>query len=44
MGEVLRGEDYFAKGLRTVETLGLAGLDPQGLKAYLETGRLSTTH
>jgi opine dehydrogenase len=43
MGEVLRDEDYSAKGLRTVEALGLAGLNPAGLKDYLETGELAAT-
>ena len=43
MGEVLRDEDYYAKGLRTVEALGLAGLNPEGLKDYLETGELAAT-
>jgi opine dehydrogenase len=43
MGEVLRDEDYSAKGLRTVEALGLAGLNPEGLKDYLETGELAAT-
>ena len=41
MGEILRDEDYSAKGLRTVEALGLAGLTPEGLKNYLETGELA---
>ncbi len=43
MGEVLRDEDYSAKGIRTVEALGLAGLNPEGLKNYLETGELAVT-
>ena len=43
MGEVLRDEDYSAKGLRTVEALGLAGLNAEGLKDYLETGELAVT-
>jgi len=44
MGEILMDKDYSAKGLRTVESLGLAGLDHRGLKDYLETGELSATH
>jgi len=38
IGEVLSGKDYFARGLRTVEALGLAGLDVNGLKSFLQTG------
>ena len=41
MGGVLMGADYFAMGLRTVETLGLANLAVQQVKDYLETGELS---
>jgi hypothetical protein len=43
MGEVLRDEDYSAKGLRTVKALGLAGLTLEGLKNYLETGEPAAT-
>jgi opine dehydrogenase len=43
MGEVLMDKDYSAKGLRTVEALGLAGLTPEGLKDYLETVELAAT-
>jgi hypothetical protein len=38
IGEVLSGKDYFARGLRTVEALGLAGLDVNGLRSFLQTG------
>ena len=41
MGGVLMNEDYFQKGMKTVETLGLAGVPPQELKKYLETGEWS---
>ena len=41
MGEILTGRSYFAKGLRTVEALGLAGLSLEGLKTFLETGERS---
>ena len=44
MGEVLMEEAYSSKGLRTVESLELSGLDHRGLKDYLETGELSVTH
>ena len=37
-GEALMGIDYMATGKRTVEALGLAHLDKQGLKDYLEIG------
>ena len=38
MGEAISGEAYFQKGARTVEALGIAGLDREGIRAYLETG------
>jgi opine dehydrogenase len=38
MGGVLMDEDYFKKGLRTIESLGLAGVTLHELKKYLETG------
>jgi len=38
IGEILSGKDYFARGLRTVEGLGLAGLDVNGLRSFLQTG------
>lgn len=38
MGEAISGEAYFQKGARTVEALGLAGLDREGIRAYLDTG------
>lgn len=41
MGGVLMDEDYFKKGMRTVESLGLAGRTPKELKKYLETGEWS---
>jgi len=40
MGGLLRDEDYFMNGVRTIETLGLSGLNKQELKKYLETGEL----
>ena len=38
MGSIITGIDYFAAGTRTLESLGLAGLDVEELKSYLETG------
>jgi opine dehydrogenase len=38
IGGVLMDEDYFAKGLRTIDTLGLTNLTIPKLKKYLETG------
>jgi opine dehydrogenase len=38
LGENLTGMDYFAKGVRTVEALGLAGMQLDQIKSYLETG------
>jgi hypothetical protein len=38
MGEILSGKDYFGQSLRTVETLGLNGLDLDGLKSFLHKG------
>ena len=32
MGEAISGEAYFQKGARTVEALGLAGLDREGIR------------
>jgi opine dehydrogenase len=43
MGGILMGDDYFQKGLRTVESLGLAGLTPPELKQFLETGERPQT-
>jgi len=40
MGEILMDKDYSAKGLRTVESLGIAGLTLKQLHAYLETGEM----
>lgn len=40
MGEILSGIDYFAQGIRTIEALGLAALDLEGLKSFLETGEI----
>jgi opine dehydrogenase len=41
MGGVLMDEDYFKKGMRTVESLGLAGGTLKELKKFLETGEWS---
>lgn len=41
MGAVLAGVDYFAKGLRTAESLGLDGLDLEGIKQFVRTGKRS---
>jgi len=38
MGEILMDKDYSSKGLRTAESLGIAGLKLEELHAYLETG------
>ncbi len=38
MGEILMDQDYSSKGLRTAESLGIAGLTIEQLHAYLETG------
>ena len=40
MGEVITGVDYSAKGMRTVEALGIDGLDLESLKSFLETGEM----
>lgn len=40
MGEALTGIDYSAIGARTVESLGIDGLDLNGLKTFLETGEM----
>jgi len=40
MGEIISGIDYFANGMRTLESLGLAGLSLEGLKSFLETGEM----
>jgi len=40
MGEILMDEDYTSKGLRTAESLGIAGLKLDQLHAYLETGEM----
>ena len=40
MGEILMDKDYSAKGLRTAESLGIAGLTLKELHVYLETGEM----
>ena len=40
MGEIITGIDYFAQGKRTLESLGLAGLNKDRLKSFLETGQM----
>ena len=40
MGEILMDKDYSVKGLRTAESLGIAGLTLKELHVYLETGEM----
>ena len=40
MGEILMDRDYSVKGLRTAESLGIAGLTLKELHVYLETGEM----
>jgi opine dehydrogenase len=37
-GSLISGRDYLGQGLRTLEKLGLAGLNIERLKSYLRTG------
>ena len=41
VGEALTGLSYMAEGKRTAEVLGIANLDKQALKFYLETGQMN---
>jgi len=41
MGEILADKNYMANGKRTAEALGLANMDKQALKYYLETGKMN---
>lgn len=40
VGEMLTGINYMSKGTRTTKALGIADLDKQGIKLYLETGKM----
>ena len=40
LSEIITGENYMSEGKRTVAALGLADMDKQALKSYLESGRL----
>ncbi len=40
MGEILSGVDYFGQATRTLESLGLADLNLEELKSFLETGEM----
>ena len=40
VGEIISGIDYFAKGMRTLESLGLADLHLEELKSFLKTGEM----
>jgi opine dehydrogenase len=43
MGSIISGIDYFGQGARTLEALGLAGLNVTDLKRYLETGEIRSS-
>ena len=38
MGQWITGIDYFKEGKRTLQSLGLGGMNPDQLAKYLETG------
>ena len=40
MGSLVAGRDYFAQGARTLEALGLDGLNIEELKGFLQTGQM----
>lgn len=40
VGEALTGINYMLEGKRTAEALGIANLDKQALKLYLESGKM----
>lgn len=40
VGEALTGINYMSEGKRTAQALGIADLDKQGIKLYLETGKM----
>lgn len=40
MGSLISGVDYLARGMRTLDAMGLGGLSVDELKAFLETGEV----